>query len=173
MSTDRKAAGKPRRQPPKQEALLQLAKEIDSHLGAIRQKMREPLEATFASGGGVTGPQRIVMQALIASDGLSLKELSARVSLAHSTVSGIVDRLEARGMLERRTSDIDRRAIVITISEPVRDFLANQMPALAISPLVEALRHAAPADNVAILRGLRKLRVLLEKQRPQAEPSSS
>jgi len=37
---------------------------------------------------------------LVDSGGLSLKLLSEKVSLAHSTVSGIVDRLEKRGMVK-------------------------------------------------------------------------
>ena len=35
-------------------------------------------------------------------DGLSVKELSRRMGLSHSTVSGIVDRLERRGLVARR-----------------------------------------------------------------------
>jgi DNA-binding MarR family transcriptional regulator len=44
-----------------------------------------------------------VMQALAEKNGMSLKELGSAVGMAHSTVSGIVDRLEKRGMLERLT----------------------------------------------------------------------
>src|SRR5271170_7062862 len=96
-------------------SLLKLAQEIDQHLNAIRQRLREPLETTYASGG-LTGPQRIVMHALVTSDGLSLKQLATRVGLAHSTVSGIVDRLESRGFAIRRQDETDRRATVIVPS---------------------------------------------------------
>jgi DNA-binding MarR family transcriptional regulator len=41
-------------------------------------------------------PQSAVIQAVVKHDGISLKDLSREVSLAHSTVSGIVDRLEKR-----------------------------------------------------------------------------
>jgi DNA-binding MarR family transcriptional regulator len=143
------------------ESLHRLAREIDQHLGVVRQRLREPLEMEFARGG-LTGPQRIVMQALANSQGLSLKQLSAQVSLAHSTVSGIVDRLQARGMVERSRDQADGRATVITASASVRDFLSNRMPELALSPLLMALRDASPADKAAILRGLKKLRTLVE-----------
>jgi DNA-binding MarR family transcriptional regulator len=148
------------------ELLLKLAREIDHHLGTIRQRLREPLEAEFAKGE-VTAPQRIVMQALIESQGLSLKELSARVSLAHSTVSGIVDRLQSKGMVDRRRDDADGRATIITASAEVRDFLKNRMPELAISPLLGALRAATPAEHTTVLRGLRKLRALVERNRSE------
>jgi DNA-binding MarR family transcriptional regulator len=148
----------------KQEALHKLAHEVDQHLSVIRQRLREPLETEFARGG-LTGPQRMVMQALVQSEGLSLKQLSAQVSLAHSTVSGIVDRLQARGMVVRSRDEADGRATVIAPSAPVRDFLANRMPELAINPLTEALRGASDSEQATVLRGLRKLRALIELSR--------
>jgi DNA-binding MarR family transcriptional regulator len=54
----------------------------------------------------------MVMQALVQSEGLSLKQLSAQVSLAQSTVSGIVDRLQARGMVVRSVRKLEERAEV-------------------------------------------------------------
>ena len=126
--------------------------------------MREPLETEFARGG-LTAPQRMVMQALVQSEGLSLKQLSAQVSLAHSTVSGIVDRLQVRGFVLRRRDEADGRATVIAPSAEVRDFLSNRMPELAISPLTKALRGASKSEQATVLRGLRKLRALIEQSR--------
>lgn len=149
------------------ESVRKLAQEVDQHLSVIRQKLREPLETEFARGG-VTGPQRMIMQALVQSDGLSLKQLSRKVSLAHSTVSGIVDRLQARGMVVRRRDEADGRATVIAPSSEVRDFVANRMPELTMSPLTEALRDASDSEKATVLRGLRKLRALVERSRSKA-----
>ena len=151
----------------KQEALHKLAQEVDQQLSIIRQRLREPLEIEFARGG-LTGPQRMVMQVLVQSEGLSLKELSARLSLAHSTVSGIVDRLQARGMVVRRRDEADGRATVIAPSSQVRDFVSNRMPELAISPLTEALSGASSSEQATVLRGLRKLRALIEQSRAKS-----
>jgi DNA-binding MarR family transcriptional regulator len=148
----------------KEDPLQKLVQEIDQHLAIIRQKLREPLETEFARGG-LTAPQRMVMQALVRSQGLSLKQLSAQVSLAHSTVSGIVDRLQARGLVARHKDEADGRATVIVPSAEVRDFVSNRMPELAISPLTQALRGATKAEQAAILRGLRKLRAVIEQSR--------
>ena len=148
------------------ESLLKLAQEVDQHLSVIRQKLREPLETEFASGN-LTAPQRLVMQALVQSEGLSLKQLSAQVSLAHSTVSGIVDRLQGRGFVVRHRNEADGRATVIVPSAAVRDFLSNRMPELAISPLTRALRGASEGEKATVLRGIRKLRDLIERSRTQ------
>jgi len=145
-----------------------LAQEVDQHLGIIRQRLREPLETEFARGG-LTAPQRMVMQALVQSEGLSLKQLSAQVSLAHSTVSGIVDRLQARGFVVRCRDEADGRATVIAPSAEVRDFMSNRMPELAISPLTKALRGASKSDQATVLRGLRKLRALIEQSRTKID----
>jgi DNA-binding MarR family transcriptional regulator len=147
----------------KQTELRQLALEIEQHLTAIRQEIRRPVEAEFAKGG-LTGPQRSVMQALVQSDGLCLKELTMRVGLAHSTVSGIVDRLETRGLLERQPNLKDRRHTRIVVSSVVREFTEKRYPILAAHPLFDVLRLANSAERNAIAIGILTLRKLLDKQ---------
>jgi DNA-binding MarR family transcriptional regulator len=143
--------------------LRQLASELEQHLTAIRQEIRRPVEAEFAKGG-LTGPQRSVMQAVVKSDGLSLKELTAQVGLAHSTTSGIVDRLEKRGLVKRQPNVNDRRHTRIMASNEVREFLEKRYPVIAAHPLFDVLRIAAPAERNGIVTGIRTLRGLLQKQ---------
>jgi DNA-binding MarR family transcriptional regulator len=144
-----------------QDDLTRMAEEIDRDLRAIRERIRRPLEAAIASGN-LTGPQQSVMRALVQSEGISLKDLSAHLGLAHSTVSGIVDRLEGRGLVERQDNETDRRVTRITVTREVREFVRNTMPVLSIHPLVEALERADAAQRRAILKGLKTLRDVLE-----------
>lgn len=134
-----------------------MAETIQRDVREIREKLRRPLIAR-AERAHLTGPQVEVMRTVFRSDGLSLKEICGRVGLAHSTVSGIVDRLEARGMLERRTSSADGRVSRIGVSREVRDFMARRAPGLIRQPLARALARATPAERRAILRGLEILR---------------
>jgi len=103
------------------------------------------------------------MQALIEKNGMSLKDLSAAVGMAHSTVSGIVDRLEKRGMLEtpgrhsRPSLYQDRRL------QAVRDYMRNEMPSIQLQPIVRALQRANPTECETIIEGLRTLRRLMEQ----------
>ena len=143
----------------REDELSALAREIDEHLRTVRQTLRRPMEAEFARGH-LTGPQQLVMEVLVRSEGISLKELSKRVSLSHSTVSGIVDRLEKRGFVRRKPDPNDRRFTVITPSKHVEDFLKKKMPVLAIHPLLEILRKATASEREEILRGTRALRRL-------------
>jgi len=143
--------------------LRQLALELEQHLTEIRQEIRRPVEAEFAKGG-LTGPQRSVMQALVTSDGRSLKELTAQVGLAHSTVSGIVDRLEKRGLVERKPNLNDRRHTRIIVSGVVREFMEKRYPVIAAHPLYDVLHAADGVERNAIVTGIRILRRLLDKQ---------
>ena len=67
--------------------IAKLAGQMELDLSGIRRALRRPLEAEVAKGG-LTMPQTNVMQVVVRHDGISLKDLSHAVSLAHSTVSG-------------------------------------------------------------------------------------
>jgi DNA-binding MarR family transcriptional regulator len=146
----------------KEDALRALAQDLEARLLAIRRKMRQRLEEEYARGE-VTGPQRLVMQALVESEGMSLKELSAKVSLAHSTVSGIVDRLEKRGFVNRHVLESDRRITQISVSNAVHEFLEKQAPDLTLHPLLNALRLATKAERIVVRQGLETLERLMEE----------
>lgn len=133
---------------------------MEAQLQAIRRKLRQRLEAEFARGE-LTAPQRMVMGEVVRAEGMSLKELSARVSLAHSTVSGIVDRLEKQGLVERAAHATDGRVTMIRASGAVREFLQKKMPALTLTPLVKALERADEKELRAVRRGLDTLERLL------------
>jgi DNA-binding MarR family transcriptional regulator len=137
-----------------------MAQEIDQHLHAVRRTLQQPVEAELARGG-LTGPQRSVMQALVKVGGLSVKETSRQVGLAHSTVSGIVDRLERQGLVERQKDKEDHRVNLIVPSKAVRDYVRDTLPTLVVHPLAGALQRAKPAERRAILEGLRTLRRVL------------
>jgi len=135
----------------------EMAQEIDAHLRAIRRELRKPLPTEIARGE-MTAPQRSIMQILVGVDGLSLKELSRRAELAHSTVSGIVDRLEKRGLVARQPDRKDGRFSRIVVTDPVRNFVRDRLPELTMQPLIAALRRAKPRERTKIFVGLRALR---------------
>jgi DNA-binding MarR family transcriptional regulator len=138
------------------------ARRLERHLGGIRRALRKPLEAEVARGE-LTVPQAAVMQVVVAHNGISLKDLSQEVSLAHSTVSGIADRLEKRGMLERRPDPVDGRVSRIYPTHVVTEFVRHRIPELTAGPLANALSRASEEERAAIERALRHLRELLEQ----------
>ena len=137
-----------------------LAEQMERDLGSIRQTLRKPLEAEVAKGD-LTVPQSAVMRAVVRSPGINLKDLSREVSLAHSTVSGIVDRLSKRGMIERRADSTDGRVSCIYPAAIVAEFVRERIPLLSRGPLQSALLRATQEERKAIGSALRRLRELL------------
>jgi DNA-binding MarR family transcriptional regulator len=135
--------------------------QIESDLRAIRRAMRQPLEMEIA-GSGLTPPQLNVIRAVVREGGLSLKDLSQKVGLAHSTVSGIVDRLEAKGLLVRRSDLTDTRVVRIHASKVVTKFVNEQLQELSGGPLQRALKAASRKDQEKIMAAVRRLRELFD-----------
>lgn len=139
------------------------AQQIEQDLGVIRRALRRPLEAEVATGG-LTAPQTIVMREVVRNEGVNLRDLSRAISLAHSTVSGIVDRLEKRGLIERRPDPNDGRVSCIYPTAPVREFVRERIPALHRGPLLGALSRATEAERTSIVAAMHRLKELLEER---------
>lgn len=144
-------------------ALSSQAEQLELDLSVIRKVMRRPLEALVAQGE-LTAPQTAVMREVVRNEGINLRDLSRAVSLAHSTVSGIVDRLEKQGLIERRPDPRDGRVSCIYPARAVREFVRDRIPALSRGPLLEALARATTEERAGITAALHRLRELLEEQ---------
>jgi len=136
------------------------AEQIDRDLNAIRKTLRKPLDVE-ESKGQLTIPQKAVMQIVVRNHGISLKDLSKQVNLAHSTVSGIIDRLTKRGMIERRSDPTDGRIARVYPTRKVQEFISNLLPTLAHGPLEKALQRGTKDDRTSICNALHRLRELL------------
>lgn len=66
---------------------------------------------------GITDIQFYVFYALQGKDELGMSELAEQLRLGNSTLSGIIDRMEKSGFVERRRSEEDRRSISIHLTE--------------------------------------------------------
>ena len=141
--------------------LLSEAEEVASGIQALRRLLLRSFEADIAASG-LTVPQMNALEELSREDGLSLKGLSARMDLSHSTVSGVVDRLERRGFVERTPDPKDRRYSRIFLSEGVKDYVREEVPSRRLGPILRALELASAEDRGRILAGVGTLRRLLE-----------
>ncbi|GAB2788975.1 MarR family winged helix-turn-helix transcriptional regulator [Amycolatopsis magusensis] len=75
--------------------------------GVYRTALRE-LELTY--------PQYLVMLVLWESDGVPVKEIGARLRLDSGTLSPLLKRLEAAGLIRRLRSEQDERSVEIHLS---------------------------------------------------------
>lgn len=60
---------------------------------------------------GLTAPQLMLLQTIHGLGAVSISRLSAEMSLSQATVTTILDRLEARGLVCRRRSEEDKRVV--------------------------------------------------------------
>ena len=66
------------------------------------------------------GPQGRILDALWQGDGISSREISQRTGLASSTLTSMIDRMEAQGLVVRMPSPRDRRAMLIFLTEAAK-----------------------------------------------------
>ncbi|MCL6641059.1 MAG: MarR family transcriptional regulator, partial [Candidatus Rokubacteria bacterium] len=69
---------------------------------------------------GLTGPQRLVVRTLGEQPGLSPGEIATRLHLDPSTLTGIIQRLERRGLVLRQRDPDDGRRYRLELSEKGR-----------------------------------------------------
>jgi len=145
--------------------LAEQAHEVLAHIRALgRDLLRTPLAE--AEQHGLTGPQVTLMACLVTRGPLTVTELSRTVGMTHSTASGIVDRLQTRGLVRRTPDASDRRRTRITVTDKVTRYV-RQLGAGPAGRLAAALESASPAERHAILRGLTLLRAALRSRGPQ------
>ena len=66
---------------------------------------------------GLTGPQSLVLRLLVKNGALSSADLSRQMYVTPSNITGIIDRLEKKGLVERIRKQGDRRVALITLTE--------------------------------------------------------
>lgn len=117
-----------------------------------------------SKGYGYTVPQMILMRQVYLHPEITLRELSERMGLAKSTVSGIVDRLEARNAVMRVRDEVDRRAVKISLAPAMLEYKEG-IKLINKSYMAHILEVSSAEDLETILRGLTKLHELLEIQK--------
>lgn len=98
----------------------------------------------------LTYPQYIVMHSLWCQDNVSLKELSHDTHLDSGTLTPIVKRLESKGLLTRKVSEVDERKKVISLTDKG---LQLQKDANELTAELES-RSSMAADSIEALRVL-------------------
>ena len=85
---------------------------IYSAANAVTRFYRRALDAT-----GLTYPQYLVMMVLWETKGTTMKELGDRLQLESSTLTPLMKKLEARGIVTRARSRSDERVVDIAPTE--------------------------------------------------------
>ncbi len=118
----------------------------------------------------ITSPQILCLRNLSGTTPQTLSSLASQLHLSVSTVNGIVDRLESRGLLHRSRSMEDQRKVMIGIT-PAGQNLLNTVPELMHDQFAQAFRKMADQDQCTLSELLEKLAGHLDM--PVDDPGSN
>lgn len=114
---------------------------------------------------GVSGPQLWALRTIQAARGLAIGELAARMYLHISTVSGILDRLEKNGWVERRRAEHDRRVTRLVLTRKGRAIIARA-PEPPRSRVLRGLQELDDKALAEMARSMERLMRLLAREGP-------
>lgn len=109
---------------------------------------------------GITAPQGMMIGTLSRFGKMKISELSSKLSLSNSTISGIVDRLENQEIVERIRSKEDRRVVYVSLS-PKFEEMHNGFHKRAEEKIENIMSRGTPEDLNKIMDGLNTLKRLL------------
>lgn len=114
---------------------------------------------------GVTGPQLWALRTVHEARGLTVGALADRIFLHISTVSGILDRLEKGGWVERRRAVDDRRVIRLVVTRKGRALIARA-PEPPRSIVLRGLKSLADRELGEMARSMKLLQRLMHGAAP-------
>ncbi len=132
-----------------------LAAEVGRLYPAVYRRFHVSRQAT--PGADVTPRMLSVLQHLAAADPLTLGELTLHLGLGKATVSELVDRLEAKGLVDRMRDERDKRRVFIWLTDEGRARAVAHPQVLRDDLLARALARMAPDARAQLVQGLHAL----------------
>ncbi|ABK42742.1 transcriptional regulator, TrmB [Magnetococcus marinus MC-1] len=101
----------------------------------------------------LTGPQAIILSEILQRGGITGAELAKQVHLSKGTISGILARLESKGLITRLRDEGDRRRFWLQATPKAEQLLA-QAPPLLQQSFVQKFNALAEHEQLGILTTL-------------------
>jgi DNA-binding MarR family transcriptional regulator len=117
----------------------------------------------------ITAPQLVCLLTVVSRGSVSATSISREVHLSASTVVGILDRLEEKGLIVRTRMREDRRIVQVTATEQGRA-LAQAAPSPLQKTLARALNGLPELEQATIALSLERIVALMEVEALDASP---
>lgn len=117
----------------------------------------------------LTAPQLICLLEVVENSPLSASKIAQNVHLSPSTIVGILDRLEKKGLIQRTRNVKDRRLVDVTATENGRQ-LAGHAPSPLQDGLASALKRLTALEQATIALSLERIVELMEAREIDAAP---
>lgn len=130
---------------------MELERCINFVLTKAQQSVQQIFKARLAPYG-VTPGQYAVLACLWNGDGKTARQLADMLFLDGSTMTGILDRIEQKGLIEKQVDPKDRRAMRVMLTDAGRQ-LEEPLNQVIMDANVEALANLPQPDGES-LKGL-------------------
>jgi DNA-binding MarR family transcriptional regulator len=140
-------------------------------LSAIRRLIRATdLDSKrLARRTNLSTSQLLVLELLAEGSAQTVGSIADRVGLAQATVTSMVDRLEARGLVSRKRSETDRRQVNVVLTAAGRALQAEAPKALQTRFLAN-FSGLQEWEKLAILSSLQRIADLMDAKHLDASP---
>jgi len=123
----------------------------------------------LAATNRITAPQLMCLLHVVNSGPVSATAIGREVHLSPSTVVGILDRLEEKGLVARERSREDRRIVRVTAT-PEGVELSRKAPSPLQQTLANSLRELPDLEQATIALSLERIVALMEAPEVDAAP---
>ena len=138
-------------------ALRQITRAIDLHSRLLLQQ------------NGLTIPQLTALRAIKKLQPVTVGGIAKEIHLGSATVTGILDRLQNRGLVSRARGDFDRRSVVVQLTdEGVK--LIDEAPSLLQDKFHRELEKLQQWEQTSILATLQRIACMMDAEHIEAAP---
>ncbi len=144
---------------------------VSDALVAIRRIVRaaEFASRDLARTTGLTPSQLIVLQIVAREGEPGAGAIAEAARLSQATVTALLDKLEARGLVIRNRGSQDRRRVSVELTEEGRRTLAD-MPDVLQDRFAARFEKLADWEQASIIAGLERVAALLNAEGIDASP---
>ncbi|MGB9679785.1 MAG: MarR family winged helix-turn-helix transcriptional regulator [Thermoanaerobacteraceae bacterium] len=135
-------------------AILKLLKQI---MNTIKSSMKYECKEF-----DITGPQGMLIGILVHYGEMKISDICEMIGLSNSTVSGVIDRLEKQGLVERIRSKEDRRVVYVVVTPKFKDTFQKYFKE-ASKKFEELINKANEQEIEIIFEGLKTLKNVLDR----------
>ena len=130
---------------------------LQEQIGFVLRKAHQRHVAIFAARiADLTPPQFATLAKLADVGETSQNQLGSLVAMDAATVKGVIDRLKARGLVELTRHEVDKRRLLVSLTEEGRETVERLIP-IAQQITNETLGPLSPKEAAALLKLLSRI----------------
>lgn len=155
----------------KQQVRMSTAELPDHVLVALRRIIRatDLHSRKLGKQTGLTTPQLVIIQAVGRLEDPTVSDIAKAVSLSLATVTTILNRLERNGLVNRARSSVDRRRVIVTLTEQGQTLRASAPKPLQDS-FVAKFSKLETWEQHSIVAALERIAAMMDADELDAAP---